>query len=316
MGRITVGPAKAITQTILNHVGEMAEEAGASAVFVYLDALSDPQIKPPESIGDKVIYVTRTAQEQKEQNRIGKRCLRVPNVPLTRMGQVKVAVFLALSRNMIHPGDIVVSLTGIAESGTLDTIMITDVGREYEVYSASEDGHDLPADVSPEVVERVLDLATELGNEGREGKPVGAIFVIGDSKRVMELSHQLILNPFRGYSEEQRNILDENLEETVKEFSTIDGAFIIRSDGVIETCGAFLETTKQKDLELPRGLGARHYAAAAITAATDAVAITVSESTGTVTIFRHGKPITEIEKPRSTAVQHERYLAAVRSQAE
>jgi len=316
MDRTTTEPARAITQAILNHVGEMADESGASAIFVYLDALSDPHIKLPESLEDKIIYVTRTLQEQEGQNRTGKRCLRVPNVPLTRMGQIKIAVFLALSRNVIRPGDVVIFLTGIAESSTLDTIMITDVGREYEMYSASEDGQDLPADVRPEVVERVLDIAAELGNEGREGKPVGAIFVIGDSKRVMELSHQLILNPFRGYPEEQRNILDKRLEETVKEFSTIDGAFIIRSDGIIETCGAFLETTSQKDLELPRGLGARHHAAAAITAATDAVAITVSESTGTVTIFRHGKPITEIEKPRSTTVQHERYLAAVRGTTE
>ena len=47
---------------------------------------------------------------------------------------------------------------------------------------------------------------------------------------------------------------------------------------------------------LPQGLGARHHAAAGITAVTEAIAITVSESTGTVTIFRHGLIVTEIEK--------------------
>jgi len=47
-----------------------------------------------------------------------------------------------------------------------------------------------------------------------------------------------------------------------------------------------------------RGLGARHQAAAAITAVTNSVAVRVSQSTGTVTIFRRGAIVTEIEEPR------------------
>ncbi|MCA9244705.1 MAG: diadenylate cyclase, partial [Phycisphaerales bacterium] len=48
----------------------------------------------------------------------------------------------------------------------------------------------------------------------------------------------------------------------------------------------------------PRGLGARHQAAAAITSVTEAIAITISHSTGSVTVFRNGRIVTEIEKPR------------------
>jgi len=277
-------------------------------VFVYQDALADPQVRPPEPLADKVIYVTRTAQDKARQSQDGRVFLRVPDVPLTRLGQIKIAVFLAMSRNLIRPGDVVVFLAGIAESGTLDTIMITQVGREFEIYSAAERGDELPSGVRPEVLERVLDLATELGNEGREGKPVGALFVLGDTDKVLELSRQLILNPFRGYPQQQRNVLDPALEETVKELSSIDGAFIIHGNGVIETCGAYLKAATQDEHELPRGLGARHHAAAAITSLTDAIAVTVSESTGTVTVFRQGKAIVEIEKPRATALQRQRYI--------
>jgi len=123
--------------------------------------------------------------------------------------------------------------------------------------------------------------------------------VVGDADRVLPLTRQMILNPFRGYPEEQRNILDESLEQTVKELSGLDGAFIIRGDGLIETCGAYLKTAGQGEFDLPRGLGARHHAAAGITSVTDSIAVTVSESTGTVTIFRAGRIITEIEKPRT-----------------
>lgn len=146
----------------------------------------------------------------------------------------------------------------------------------------------------------MIDIAAELGSEGREGKPVGALFVVGDADRVVSLSRQLIINPFKGYHEDERNILDPRLEETIKELSTIDGAFVIDGRGVIVTCGAYLKTSLQDEAEysLPQGLGARHHAAAGISAVTQSLAITVSESTGTVTVFRNGRIMTEIEKPR------------------
>jgi DNA integrity scanning protein DisA with diadenylate cyclase activity len=48
---------------------------------------------------------------------------------------------------------------------------------------------------------------------------------------------------------------------------------------------------------LREGLGARHASAAAITAATPAVAVVVSESSGDVTVFHRGQAILELEKP-------------------
>ena len=161
----------------------------------------------------------------------------------------------------------------------------------------SADDKPLTQSVSPGVFERVIQLASELATEGREGKHVGALFVIGDSDKVSEYCSQLVINPFRGYPEEERNILDESLEETVKEFSALDGAFIIRGDGTVVSAGTYLQPGKRGE-KLPQGLGARHEAASSITASTDAIAVTISESTGTVTTFRGGKIIMEIEKPR------------------
>ena len=120
----------------------------------------------------------------------------------------------------------------------------------------------------------------------------------------MRSSHQAIFNPFKGYPEENRNILDHSLQETIKELSVIDGAFIIRGDGVIESCGTYLKTASQQEFELPQGLGTRHHSAAAITSVTESIAVTISESTGTVSIFRKGVIITEIEKPRSIGYAH------------
>lgn len=286
-----------ITSSLVDSIGAIARECRTKAVFVYADALTGERLPMPKELSSSVIYVSKTASETRDLLDRGTRCLRVPNVPYTRLGQVKIAIFLALYRDFIEEGDIVIFVSGLPGSGMLDTLFVTQVGLEREVISSAAEMRQLPSDVQPEVLDRVMDLAAELGSEGREGKPVGALFVLGDTDKVLSLSRQLILNPFRGYPREDRNILDPALEETVKELTTIDGAFLIHGDGLIESCGAFLKTASQEEFELPMGLGARHHAAAAITAVTDSIALTVSESTGTVTVFRGGKVIVTLDKP-------------------
>lgn len=289
---------KTITEGLLKHIPQIVESCGATALFVYVDALEDPGQDLWPSMKAKVFRVTKG--QSCGAGSESPHCLRVPDVPMTRIGRVKIAVFLALSRGLVKRKDRIVFLSGLAASKTLDTVIVTEVGQEYEIFSTGMDlGEGVPP-VLPEVIERIVDIASELGSEGREGKGVGAMFIVGDIDRVIPLTRQLVLNPFKGYLPSERNILDCSLEKTVKELATLDGAFIIRSDGVIETCGAYVRTASQEEFELPRGLGARHHAAAAITAVTDSLAITVSESTGSVTIFRAGRIITEIEKPRST----------------
>ncbi len=141
------------------------------------------------------------------------------------------------------------------------------------------------------VVEAVLQLASDLAREGREKSPVGALFVIGDADRVMKHSRQVVLNPFAGHPPQDRNATDPGTHETIKEFAQIDGAMVIRDDGVVEAAGRYIEVRDPTDL--PSGLGGRHLAAAAVTTDTKAIAITVSE-TGVVRIFRDGKILLRI----------------------
>ncbi|CAI1493773.1 Diadenylate cyclase [Thermococcus nautili] len=140
------------------------------------------------------------------------------------------------------------------------------------------------------VLQRMLEIAIELSIEGREGTPVGTIFVIGDTRRVLKHSHQLIPNPFKGH---RINVLDRDSKEIIKEFAQLDGAFVIREDGRIVSAGRYLEVEpKVIDLMLPPGLGSRHIAAAGITKLTKAMAISLSES-GTIRIFKNGLMLLE-----------------------
>jgi DNA integrity scanning protein DisA with diadenylate cyclase activity len=173
-------------------------------------------------------------------------------------------------------------------------VVIIDIQKEFRSVLSNK-GSILPSNVKPEVLERVIAIATELTVEGREGQKVGTLFVIGDSEKVVALTKPLVLNPFYGYKHEDRNILNPFMDETIKEFSSIDGAFIIRGDGVILSAGSLIHVPDY-DHKLPSGLGARHAAAFAISLATQCVSIVISSSTGQVTLFRRGVMLPLIEK--------------------
>jgi len=143
-------------------------------------------------------------------------------------------------------------------------------------------------------VEALVSLAMAIGHEGFEGHPIGTIFVLGDSTAVMEQSKQLTINPFGGISEAERNVLDPSIREALKNFAVLDGAFVIREDGVVLAAGRYLQS--EAKVELPLGLGARHAAAAAITVETNAVAISVSQSSGAVRVFKGGQAVLELQQ--------------------
>jgi DNA integrity scanning protein DisA with diadenylate cyclase activity len=206
-----------------------------------------------------------------------------------------MAVIQALSKGLVKKGDKWVCLSGIPQSKDLDNLLILEFGKEFEIIS-SPDLPVLSEIVMPEVFDAVLTLALEISSQGKEGrKPEGTIFILGKHEEVLKFSHPMVINPFQGYPEEERNILDPRLKETVKEFSSIDGAFIFREDGVILAAGRHLDASGE-NMEIPLGLGSRHRAAAGITSLTDALAIVVSEETGGIRIFHHGKILMEIEK--------------------
>jgi DNA integrity scanning protein DisA with diadenylate cyclase activity len=288
-----------ITSNLLEHAAEIAGKARASAVLVYADVFRDHAAvrrfaKSCSSV--PVVFATRTVDAFLEQDRGDWSVIRVPNVHLTRLGQIKIALLLGLAEGRFTRGDTVVCLSGMADSGVLDTIVVMEVGDEFEMLAAA-DTERLSEHVRPDVFTRVLDIAIALGNEGREGKPVGTAFILGDTENVLPHVRQMILNPFKGYSGTERNVLAPELTETVKEFAALDGAFVIRGDGVIEAAGVYL-SPGLRGAALPPGLGSRHNSAAGITGATKATAIVVSESTGNVSILRDGNIVMEIERPR------------------
>ena len=146
-------------------------------------------------------------------------------------------------------------------------------------------------DVLPEVLRAALSLALEIAHEGREGKPVGTSFIIGDTENVMDHSKQFVLNPFYGHREAERWITDENLRENIKEFAQrLDGAFVITGNGLVEDAGRNI-TVDTSDVRIPKGMGARHASVAGMTLVTGSIGIVVSQSGGRISIMKGGEII-------------------------
>src|SRR5512133_949634 len=219
----------------------------------------------------------------------------IPPYDYTRMEKIKVAVVAAQSAGLLRDGDTILALSGPGQDRVVDTIVKVDIGSEDPEEKLRVDQLGLPPEFSSQVVESLIHTAMEIGAEGYEGHAVGTIIVVGDSTAVMERSRQLTLNPFQGISEAERNSLDPPIREAVKTFSALDGAFIIREDGVVLAAGRYL-LTMSRDVKLPMGLGARHSAAASMTAESKAIAITVSQTTGTVRVFKEGEIVMELRQ--------------------
>ncbi|MDI3475739.1 MAG: diadenylate cyclase [Thermococcaceae archaeon] len=254
------------SHVLLKTAQNLLNEIGGKALVVFMDI-------PEEELVEVNVPVVVVGSKFELEDRIKK--ISIPKSLDLENSLNLVSAFL-LEHDMVQEGDKFVYVTeGLIGVKTVRKGMVVMKG----FFSKGQD-----------VIQRLLEIAIELSIEGREGTPVGTIFVVGDTRRVIKHSHPMIPNPFKGH---KINVLDKESKEIIKEFAQLDGAFLIREDGKIVASGLYLEIKpKVIDLMLPPGLGSRHIAAAGITKLTNATSITLSES-GTIRIFKKGMMLLE-----------------------
>ena len=211
----------------------------------------------------------------------------------TRQVQLSQALIEAIADEHLESGDTIIALYSGYERDAIDSLSVINL-HEHLARLTSRDLQRLETKVPLETLRSVVDLAVEIGREGREGKAVGTMFVVGSHRKVQPLSREGVHDNFRGYPRKERELRNPRVRESIKEIAQLDGAFVVSSDGVVQSAGRIL-VAPARGLTLSKGLGARHWAAAAITKTTPAVAITVSESNGTVRIFQDGRVMLRIE---------------------
>ncbi len=278
------------SEVLLDTVDVIAGKMGVNVLFLISDHGDFLEAAMTRAKVPVILATSRESVAEEFRDRV--RGIRIIHESLSSslgiLNQVKELLLGAFLDGTVKSGDKVLTLATNLDA--LEVMLVFDVDRDIELTHLREELEDR---VDMQAIERLLSLASELAREGREGKPVGTLFVIGDHEAVLNRSRQGVINPFHGHPETVRTIHDDACVETLKEFALLDGAFVVRGDGIVEAAGRYLDV--DKDSPLQEGLGGRHLAAASVTRATQAIAIVVS-SNGAIRIFRDGRVIMMVGK--------------------
>jgi DNA integrity scanning protein DisA with diadenylate cyclase activity len=297
------------TVALLKSAQQLVQEMPADAVLLLTETELDWNAVLEHLSGCRLLVAAQDGGlTQLLKDQPGLSVLDIDPGPTPTQERMSLALLEAVAREQLQPGaDVVALYNGVAaEEGVpehIDTLSIIHLGEHLERLSAQE-LRKLDTKVPLETLRAVVELATAIGREGREGKPVGTILVVGDTRKVMSMSRPINFNPFRGYSEAERDVRDRRVREQIKDIAQLDGAIIIRRDGVAVAACMFLDVLAE-GITLSRGLGTRHWAAAAISQKTNAIAVVVSQSSGTVRIFQDGKIVLRIESFTRPVIWHQ-----------
>ena len=156
------------------------------------------------------------------------------------------SVLEAVADDILTPGSSVVALYSGFDADTIDSLSVSTSTSTSTGSPAAICGNWKPA-CRLDTLKIVVDLAVEIGREGREGKPVGTLFVVGDSRKVLACSRPTGFDPVRGYSRKERNLDDPRVREGIKEIAQMDGAIIVSPDGVVEAPAAISMLGRRRD---------------------------------------------------------------------
>ncbi|MDO4627953.1 MAG: DNA integrity scanning protein DisA nucleotide-binding domain protein [Planctomycetia bacterium] len=278
----------------VDHAITMYEQMDAASVLLLYDGVAD-WVRVRKLTGDAVPFIVAVDTEEQAE---GAKAAGFRTIVLEMVGnpvydRLMQAILRSIADDFIRPGSQIVAMYGGFESNSIDTVSLISL-KEHLNRLTSTDLRLLNTTVPLETLKTIVNLAIEIGLSGREGKPVGTLFVVGDKQRVLTESHAGGFDPVRGYSRSERNIMDPRVREGIKEIAQLDGAIVISADGIVEASCRILDATAD-NITLSKGLGSRHWAAAGITRCTKAVAIVVSETNGTVRIFQNGEVMLRIE---------------------
>jgi DNA integrity scanning protein DisA with diadenylate cyclase activity len=276
---------------------EAVRRSGASGILILPEGPLDWDSLRPAGDGAVPILVAGASPRQLEAIRkAGLIAVEVEPGEVAIAERISLALIEAVANDQLQAGDRVVVVYSGFEAEAIDSLSVIRLGEHLERLSA----HDLRAletSVPFETLKAVVDVAVEIGREGREGKPVGTLIVVGDARHVMTRSRPLGFDPFKGYRRKERNVRDLRVREAIKEIAQLDGAIVVARDGTVEAACRLIDAP-MTGLTLPKGLGTRHWAAAAITGVTGALGVVVSQSNGTVRLFQHGEVILRIAPMR------------------
>jgi DNA integrity scanning protein DisA with diadenylate cyclase activity len=279
--------------TIFDLAVKLCAATEADAILVLLDGPTEWSQLRERAGTEKVVVAADLAEELSGADEAGLATVVLGMEDAPVVDKLTQALLESVGREILAPGAGAVAVYSGFEPGMIDSVSAIAM-EEHLGRLTARDLRKLETSVPLETIKSVLDLALEIGREGREGESVGTMFVVGDSRRVMAHCHPAGFDPVKGYSRKERNLQDRRVREAVKEIAPLDGAFVVAADGTVEKSCQLIDAL-HANITLSKGLGSRHWAGAAISRVTKAIAVVVSASNGTVRLFQNGQVVLRVE---------------------
>ncbi len=281
-------------QRFIEQAIEIKKILKGSGILILLDGEMDWS-KLKKITGDEPVAIAATKSEYlKGSEEFGYKNISIGHVDGASVyDRITSAILESVADDHFAPGSKVITLYSGFDNTVLDSLSVINLGEHLDRLSG-KDLRKIETKVPLKTLKAVVDLALDIGRDGREGKAVGTLFVVGDTKNVLHGSKSAGFDPVRGYKCKERSLFDPRVREGIKEVAQLDGAFVVSLDGTVVAACRLLDTSTAM-ITLSKGLGSRHWAAAAVSRNTNAVAIVVSQSSGTVRIFVNGEVVLRIE---------------------
>lgn len=276
-----------------DHAAQIGQTVEADAILIVLDAPTEWSKLKDKQVETKILITSDSEEAIQGAQEAGFETVLVnmPDAPV--FDKLAQALLEAVADDILVPGAEVIAVYSGFEAGKIDSVSYIHLDEHLGRLTA-RDLRQLETSVPLDTLKTVVDLAVDIGREGREGKPVGTLFVVGDTRKVLQYCHPAGFDPVRGHKRAERDLHDPRIREAVKEIAQLDGAIIVTSDGTVERACQIVDAT-HANLTLSKGLGTRHWAAAAISRVTNAISVVVSESNGTVRLFINGEVMLRVE---------------------
>ncbi|HEY2416113.1 MAG TPA: diadenylate cyclase [Pirellulaceae bacterium] len=281
---------------IVDLAAKLCAQTEASSLLVMLEGPTDWEQLRQHAGELQIVIAADTAEELAGAEEAGLSTIVLNMADAPVIERLTQALLTGVAREVLSPGARLVVIYSGFEVDTIDSISYIELDEHLGRLTA-RDLRQLETSVPLETLKTVIDLSVEIGREGREGKPIGTMFVVGDTRKVLQHCQPAGFDPVKGYNRNERDLHDARVREAVKEIAGLDGAFIINAEGIVEKAAQLVDAP-YANLTLSKGLGARHWAGAAISKATAALAIVVSQSSGTVRLFQNGEVMLRIEPLR------------------
>ena len=168
---------------ILSLACEAATRLGAVGVLIMPEGTMEWELVRSVCTGAPAIFVASSSPRQIEAIRkLGLKAIELEPTEAAITERISLALIEAVANDQLKAGVRIVVVYSGFEAEAIDSMSVIRLGEHLERLSA----HDLQAletSVPFETLKAVVDTAVEIGREGREGKPVGTLIVVGDAQR-------------------------------------------------------------------------------------------------------------------------------------